>query len=68
MKEKNVKNTVESAHPYPAGVERLSEKEKKQMEISGRLEHSRGSRGEDLAGESGGSSDVGDDTGTKGQG
>ena len=56
MKEKDVKNTVDSAHPHPAGIERLSEEEKTAMEISGRLEHSHGSDGEDLAGEDGGSS------------
>jgi hypothetical protein len=36
------KNIVESAHPRPAESDRLSEDEKKALELSGRIEHTVG--------------------------
>jgi hypothetical protein len=45
MKAKDAKNIVDSAHPRPAQVDRLSEKEKKAMELAGTIEHTMGRSG-----------------------
>jgi len=48
MKAKDAKNIVDSAHPRPAQVDRLSEKEKKAMELAGTIEHTDGAERSEL--------------------
>jgi hypothetical protein len=48
MNEKTSKNTVDSAHPRPRELNSLTETEKKALELSERIEHSHGSRRENL--------------------
>ena len=44
----DTKNIVDSAHPHPAEGKRLSEAEKKAMELGGRMEHADGKAREKL--------------------
>jgi hypothetical protein len=48
QKIKDAKNSVDSAHPHPEGAERLSEREKKAMELGGLMEHVDGPAREEL--------------------
>lgn len=42
MKADDAKNTIDSAHPHPEAADRLSEEEKKALELSGLAEHADG--------------------------
>ena len=48
MSEKDSKNALDSAHPTPEAARRLTEKEKKAVELGGLSEHEQGQKREDL--------------------
>jgi hypothetical protein len=48
MEEKNAKNTLDSAIQRPAEADRLSENEKKELELAALMEHEQGERKESL--------------------
>jgi len=48
MSEKDTKNSLDSAHPAPEAAKRLTEKEKKAVELGGLIEHEHGQKREDL--------------------
>jgi hypothetical protein len=48
MEEKNARNTLDTAVPRPADADRLSENEKKELELAALMEHEQGERKESL--------------------
>jgi len=48
MSEKDSQNSLDTTQPVPEAVKRLSEEEKKALELGGLLEHEQGQKREDL--------------------
>lgn len=60
MNDKEVKNTIDSAQPHPEAADRLSEAEKKAVELGGLIEHEQGERQTELHDEARELSDAGE--------